>query len=199
VRTDIRCSYLQRNLDPTASIGRSARLYYTAENPMLNFFGCRTQQNSVVWQWRHHFPSYFSYQLHILMGWFNGKSTGNHGFSHQIWCFPVNFPLNQSIDTFKTTQSHPTPYFCWLSHRQHRLVIQPQGALLQLLGDGIAGRAQLYATYGAQRQRYGAGIQLSLRNGCDMWRWMKFKEAWTDLTWFNDWKYYWLLTYCQFF
>ena len=32
------------------------------------------------------------------MDWFKGKSTGNHGFSHQIWCFPVNFPLNQSID-----------------------------------------------------------------------------------------------------
>jgi hypothetical protein len=33
------------------------------------------------------------------MDWFKGKSTGNHGFSHQIWCFPVNFPLNQSIET----------------------------------------------------------------------------------------------------
>ena len=26
------------------------------------------------------------------------KSTGNHRFSHEIWGFPVNFPLNQSID-----------------------------------------------------------------------------------------------------
>ena len=24
--------------------------------------------------------------------------TGNHRFSHEIWGFPVNFPLNQSID-----------------------------------------------------------------------------------------------------
>jgi hypothetical protein len=32
------------------------------------------------------------------MDWFQGKSTGNHQFSHYIWCFPVNFPLNQSID-----------------------------------------------------------------------------------------------------
>jgi len=32
------------------------------------------------------------------MDWFKGKSTGNHGFSHQIWCFPVKIPLNQSID-----------------------------------------------------------------------------------------------------
>ena len=32
------------------------------------------------------------------MDWFKGKSTGNHRFSHEIWGFPVNFPLNQSID-----------------------------------------------------------------------------------------------------
>ena len=32
------------------------------------------------------------------MGWFKGKSTGNHRFSHEIWDFPVIFPLNQSID-----------------------------------------------------------------------------------------------------
>ena len=71
----------------------------------------------------------------------------------------------------------------------NRLVIQPaqpQGALLQLLGDGIAGRAQLYATYGARQRRwFGGNSGISLRNGCDMWRWMKFKEAWTDLTWLN--------------
>jgi len=24
--------------------------------------------------------------------------TGNHGFYHEIWGFPVNFPLNQSND-----------------------------------------------------------------------------------------------------
>ena len=32
--------------------------------------------------------------------WFKGKSTGNHRFSHEIWGFPVFFPLNQSIDTY---------------------------------------------------------------------------------------------------
>ena len=26
------------------------------------------------------------------------KITGNHGFYHEIWGFPVKFPLNQSID-----------------------------------------------------------------------------------------------------
>ena len=35
------------------------------------------------------------------MDWFKGKSTGNNGFSHQIWRFPVKFPLNQSIDMRK--------------------------------------------------------------------------------------------------
>jgi len=29
------------------------------------------------------------------MDWFKGKSTGNHGIYHQIYGFPVNFPLNQ--------------------------------------------------------------------------------------------------------
>jgi hypothetical protein len=26
------------------------------------------------------------------------ETPGNHRFSHEIWGFPVNFPLNQSID-----------------------------------------------------------------------------------------------------
>ena len=34
----------------------------------------------------------------ISMDWFKGKFTGNHRFSHEIWGFPVDFPLNQSID-----------------------------------------------------------------------------------------------------
>ena len=33
----------------------------------------------------------------MSMGGLNGKSTGNHRFSHEI-CFPVIFALNQSID-----------------------------------------------------------------------------------------------------
>ena len=32
------------------------------------------------------------------MDWFKGKFTGTHRFSHEIEGFPVNFPLNQSID-----------------------------------------------------------------------------------------------------
>ena len=32
------------------------------------------------------------------MDWFKGKSTGNHRFSHEIWGFPVMFPINQSIE-----------------------------------------------------------------------------------------------------
>ena len=34
----------------------------------------------------------------MSMGWLKGKSTANHRFSHEIWKFPVFFPLNQSID-----------------------------------------------------------------------------------------------------
>ena len=29
------------------------------------------------------------------LGWFKGKSTGNHCFYHEIWGFPVNFPIIQ--------------------------------------------------------------------------------------------------------
>jgi len=32
------------------------------------------------------------------LDWFKGKITGNQGFYHKIWGFPVNFPLNQSIE-----------------------------------------------------------------------------------------------------
>ena len=33
----------------------------------------------------------------MSMDWFKGKSTGNHRFSHEIWGFPVNFPINSMI------------------------------------------------------------------------------------------------------
>ena len=33
----------------------------------------------------------------VSMDWLMGKSTGNHGFSHEIWGFPAIFPLSQPI------------------------------------------------------------------------------------------------------
>ena len=33
------------------------------------------------------------------MDWLMGKSTGNHWFSHELWGFPVIFPLHQSVDS----------------------------------------------------------------------------------------------------
>ena len=33
--------------------------------------------------------------IQMSLDWFKGKSTGNHGFYHEILGFPVNFPLNQ--------------------------------------------------------------------------------------------------------
>ena len=36
------------------------------------------------------------------MDYLKGKSTGNHRFSHEIWKFPVIFPLKQSIETMFT-------------------------------------------------------------------------------------------------
>jgi hypothetical protein len=34
----------------------------------------------------------------LSLDWFKGKSTGNHGFYHQISGFPVNFPIIQFYD-----------------------------------------------------------------------------------------------------
>ena len=34
------------------------------------------------------------------MDWFKGIFTGDHRFSHWIWGFPANFPLNLSIDPY---------------------------------------------------------------------------------------------------
>ena len=36
------------------------------------------------------------------MDWLGKIFTGHHGFSHEIWGFPVNFPLNQSIELMMT-------------------------------------------------------------------------------------------------
>ena len=60
----------------------------------------------------------------VSMDWFKGKNpTGNHRFSHQIWGFPgfpVNFPLNQSIDLCLLGHNPPKKYgvasIPWLSH-----------------------------------------------------------------------------------
>ena len=40
----------------------------------------------------------FHVQALSSMDWFRGIFTRNHRFSHQLWGFPVKFPLNQSID-----------------------------------------------------------------------------------------------------
>ena len=52
------------------------------------------------------------------MDWFKGKSTGNHRFSHEIWGFPVNFPLNQSIDRWFSWPTKPP----WLGSFSFRVV-----------------------------------------------------------------------------
>jgi hypothetical protein len=35
------------------------------------------------------------FRTNISMDWFKGKSAGNHGFYHQVFGFPVNFPIIQ--------------------------------------------------------------------------------------------------------
>ena len=55
---------------------------------------------------------------HVSMNWFKGKSTGNHRCSHEIWGFPVNCPLNQSIVL--------QPWFCGLQNPScHRKMMAP--------------------------------------------------------------------------
>ena len=41
--------------------------------------------------------------IYHWMDWLMGKSTGNHWFSHEIWGFPVIFPLNQSVEVYSYT------------------------------------------------------------------------------------------------
>jgi hypothetical protein len=40
------------------------------------------------------------------LDWFKGKSTGNHGFSYEIWGFPAKFPSNQSNESANWLENH---------------------------------------------------------------------------------------------
>ena len=44
---------------------------------------------------------WFEIDPRVSMDWFKGKSTGNHGFYHQIYGFPVNFPVIQFCECHK--------------------------------------------------------------------------------------------------
>ena len=46
----------------------------------------------------------------LSLDWFKGKSTGNHGFHHEIWGFPVKFPVNKSNESFNQPKSQKK---CW--------------------------------------------------------------------------------------
>ena len=50
--------------------------------------------NDVLFDFLEIFPDLFG-EIGESLDWFKGKSTGNHGFYHQIWGFPVNFPIIQ--------------------------------------------------------------------------------------------------------
>jgi len=45
---------------------------------------------------KHHGLGFKNCKKTPSMDWFKGKSTGNHSFYHEIWWFPVNFPVKQS-------------------------------------------------------------------------------------------------------
>ena len=62
-----------------------------------------------AWLWKGHQPAI---SVIISMDWFKGKSTGNHGFNHQILGFPVNFPIIQFYD-------HPR--ICQLAKRHNMI------------------------------------------------------------------------------
>ena len=49
----------------------------------------------------------------ISMGWFKGKSTGKNVFPHQIWGFPLDFPLNQSNDYKPPSDKGVPPMTIW--------------------------------------------------------------------------------------
>ena len=62
-----------------------------------------------------YFPLIFPYPICIIsMDCFKGTST-NHGFSHEIWGVPINFPLNQSFDISNFLLNHhfPMVFLCF--------------------------------------------------------------------------------------
>ena len=52
---------------------------------------------------------FFPIPIILSLDWFKGKSTGNHGFYHEIWGFPVNFPLNQPNNSHQNRWLGDTP------------------------------------------------------------------------------------------
>ena len=82
--------------------------------------------------------------------------TGNHGFSHWIWGFPVNFPLNQSIEsghwsnllheawlgsTWKTVQAstdHPsTAWGMWHHGKRRRWIVTVKSVKIPCVGHDV--------------------------------------------------------------
>jgi hypothetical protein len=83
-----------------------------------NFTGCHTWSFSAFFfRLRYSSDTVYTLIYHILsrnsMDWFKGKSTGNHRFSHWIWGFPVNFPLNQSIEKPQSQDAYLLLEFGW--------------------------------------------------------------------------------------
>ena len=55
-------------------------------------------------------------RIHNYGQWVDNKGkilTGNHRFSHEIWDFPVNFPLNQWIDSSESDTDITSAWRCW--------------------------------------------------------------------------------------
>ena len=56
---------------------------------------------SYLWKTRNLVPANendgYPINIPLSMDWLKGTSTGSHRFSHEIWGFPVKFPLIQSI------------------------------------------------------------------------------------------------------
>ena len=84
---------------------RAARFAAGSRGGVRSPFGIRasTQGKAVVPAWmviKNVSKHVSSARSHLVgsMDWFKGKSTGNHGFYHQITVFPVNFPIIQFYD-----------------------------------------------------------------------------------------------------
>ena len=71
--------------------------------------------------------------MFFSMDWFKGKSTGNHRFSHEIWGFPVDFPLKiATLDPHGSMVRDP-PISTGIHQRNVRNLLQGKG-LQALLG-----------------------------------------------------------------
>ena len=112
------------------------------------------------------------------MDWFKGKFTGKHHIWWENPWFPVDFPLNQSIDGYITMKTHCLWIFTCLeaasrNHGRHHQVAQHYKVATQSAGAG-AGAPLAGVDRGGTQDGPSAGVKMGIPSGNDehsYWKW----------------------------